>query len=258
MAYPAPPTPEVRAEIEALLQEDPRQTGLVFRQIAAGVTDAKIMVAAGAAKNTGVVHNLRKMLSTLLDGVIPESAHNARASASAIGRFLDAEISDATRNYLVELRQKLVAAAQNPEALIRDATAIIENDRALARRAEDLSGVYVYSFLHYIQHPNDGSGKCWFKVGSTEKGAWKRVVEQVRQTAMPEDPKLLRIYYSAALTPQEAEARVHQVLDAAGHERSAARHTKAGLEWFSTTLEFLDTLAHVMGLQVEKLDSDGE
>lgn len=244
----------IRSEIEALLRADPRQLGLVFRQLEAGVTDAKDIVAAGAAKNTGAVSNLRKNLAAILDGVIPESAHSARASASAIGWFLEAELSDATRSYLIELRQKLAAKAQSPDALGRDAASVAEADRVLAGRAEELSGVYVYSFLHYIQYPNDEAGRCWLKVGSTNKGAWKRVTSQARQTSMPEDPKLLRIYHSATLTPEEIETRFHLVLDAAGHERSAARHTKAGIEWFSTTLDLLDALALAMGLVVEQLE----
>lgn len=220
MSLSAAPSSEVRAEIETLLRADARQIGLVFRQIEAGVNDDTDIVAAGAAKNTWAVSNLRKNLASILDGVMPKSAHSARASASAIGLFLEAEISEATRSYLIDLRQKLAAKAQSPEALDQDAVAVVEADRVLAARAEDLSGVYVYSFLHYIQHPNDESGRCWLKVGSTNKGAWKRVTSQARQTSMPEDPKLLRIYHSSTLTPEEIESKFHQVLDAA--ERGCA------------------------------------
>lgn len=255
----APDQPEmstdpVRTELEELLRTDPRQLGLVFRQLEAGVTDPKEIVAAGAAKNTGAVSNLRQSLASILDRAIPESASISRQAASAIGWFLEAEISDTTRAYLVELRQELTTKAQSPDALGRDAAAVAEADRVLTTRAEELSGVYVYSFLHYIQYPNDEAGRCWLKVGSTNKGAWKRVTSQARQTSMPEDPKLLRIYHSATLTPEEIETRFHLVLDAAGHERSAARHTKAGIEWFSTTLELLDAIALAMGLQVEQLE----
>ncbi len=246
----------VRSELVALLVNDPRQLGAVYRQVSAGVTAPRDIVEAGAAKNTGAVSNLRQTLAALLERTIPESASIARQAAAAIGAFLnDDSISDETRNYLTTLREELVAASRSTDALQHDAATVEAADRELSRRAEDLSGVYVYSFLHYLQYPNDpDTGRCWLKVGSTTKGAWKRVLEQTRQTSMPEDPKLLRIYHSATLTPAEIEARFHAVLDAAGHERSAATHTKAGKEWFSTTVELLDTLANAMSLTVELLE----
>ena len=244
----------VRDEISALLRQDERQLGQVFRQTEAGVSTPKELVAVGAAANTGAVSNLRKTLSALLDGVIPESATIARQAYGSVGWFLHADLSVSTRDYLITLRQDLLAKAQSSEALKQDAAAVEEMDKVLTQRAEELAGVYVYSFLHYIQYPNDDADRCWLKVGCTDKGVWKRVVSQARQTSMPEDPKLLRIYHSATLTPADIEARFHTVLDAAGHQRSAAINTRAGMEWFSTTLELLDAIAGAMGLEVEQLE----
>lgn len=247
--------PTVRAEIEALLSEDPRQLGQVFRQVQQGLTAPKNIVEAGAAKNTGAVSNLRQTLAALLDGTIPESATVARQAAAAVGWFLTADLSDPTRQYLEALRSTLVERSRSGDAMARDAHAVQSADRELSRRAQDLSGVYVYSFLHYLQYPNDeATGRCWLKVGSTNRGVWQRVINQARQTSMPEDPKLLRIYHSVSLAPEDIEARFHTVLDAAGHDRSSARHSKAGVEWFSTTVEMLDALAEAMGLAIERLD----
>lgn len=60
------------------------------------------------------------------------------------------------------------------------------------------------------------------------------------------------------MTPAELEDRFHRVLDAAGHERSSVRHVKAGTEWFSTTLELLDTLVEILYLDVESFDAVDE
>ena len=51
------------------------------------------------------------------------------------------------------------------------------------------------------------------------------------------------------------ENNFHSTLAAVGHERSAARRTKAGTEWFATTLEAVDALAKLMGLEIEKYES---
>jgi hypothetical protein len=245
----------VRDELAALLLEDPRQLGQVYRQMEDGVTSPKDIVAAGAAANTGAVSNLKQVIAALLDHTIPESAVVARQAAASIRWFLTAELSEPARGYLTALRAELDAKARSAGALARDADEVKQTDRALTQRAEDLSGVYVYSFLHYLQHPLDPeTGRCWLKIGSTTKGVWKRVVDQARQTSMPEDPRLLRIYHSATLDPAAIEERFHRVLDSAGPERSAARHSKAGVEWFATTLELLDTLAAAIGLTVERLE----
>jgi hypothetical protein len=231
----------VRAELAALLLADPRQLGQVYRQIEGGASTPKDIVAAGAAANTGAVSNLKQVIAALLGHTIPESAVVARQAAGSTRWFLTAELSDPARGYLMALRSELDAKARSAGALARDADTVMQTDRALAQRAEDLSGVYVYSFLHYLQHPLDPeTGRCWLKIGSTTKGVWKRVVDQARQTSMPEDPRLLRIYHSATLGPADIEERFHRVLDDAGIERSAARHSKAGIEWFAATVERLE------------------
>jgi hypothetical protein len=75
---------------------------------------------------------------------------------------------------------------------------------------------------------------------------------------MPEDPKLLRIYHKDDMNIEEVEKKFHQTLERVGHERSAARRTKAGTEWFATTLDAIDALAELMGLQIERYEAAGE
>ena len=252
-----PPSPEVRSEIEVLLRRDERKLGDVFRGLESGLTSPKDLVVAGASRNTGAVSNLLAAIRALLEGVVPSSATRARQAAWCIGDFLEEDtLSSEARNYLESLRAQLREKAASQQALREDAIEIEAADQELSVRAERIPGVYVYTFRHYLQHPNDlDTGQCWLKVGSTTQDAWKRVTDQSRLTSMPEDPKLLRIYHSKSMTPAEIEDRFHRVLDAAGHERSSARHVKAGTEWFSTTLELLDTLAEILHLDVESLEA---
>jgi hypothetical protein len=75
---------------------------------------------------------------------------------------------------------------------------------------------------------------------------------------MPEDPKLLRIYHKENMNIDEIEKNFHTTLEAVGHERSAARRTKAGTEWFATTLEAVDAIAKLMALEIEKYEVSEE
>ena len=54
------------------------------------------------------------------------------------------------------------------------------------------------------------------------------------------------------------EKKFHYTLERVGHERSAARRTKAGTEWFATTLEAIDALADLMELKIERYEGAGE
>lgn len=257
---PVAPDPEIRAEIEELLRNDERKLGSVFRGLESGVTSPRELVELGASVNTGAVSNLKAAIKALLEGVIPTSASRARQAAWAIGDFLEEDtLTPPTRVYLEDLRSRLREKAASRQALQQDVQGLDAADRELSVRVEGTPGVYVYSFRHYLQHPNDlETGQCWLKVGSTTQGAWKRVTDQSRLTSMPEDPKLLRIYHSPSMTPAEIEDRFHRVLDAAGHERSSARHVKAGVEWFSTTLELLDTLAEILSIEIESLETPSD
>lgn len=86
------------------------------------------------------------------------------------------------------------------------------------------------------------------KVGRTSNKAWSRVLAQAKSTGMPEDPLLLRVY--ATDDPVAAEKTFHMLLDAAEHERSLG--TAVGVEWFVTTIEYCDTVATALKLDVLK------
>ena len=68
---------------------------------------------------------------------------------------------------------------------------------------------------------------------------------------MPEDPKLLRVYHKNGIDVSEYEKKFHDTLEKVGHERSSATRSRAGKEWFATTLSALDALASLMQLEIE-------
>lgn len=85
------------------------------------------------------------------------------------------------------------------------------------------------------------------KVGKSDSNVIRRFREQLRTTALPEDPRLLRIYVGVD-GKGDVEARFHRLLMAADHRRS--RGKTAGSEWFLTSLTFLDAIAQDMDLSV--------
>lgn len=88
------------------------------------------------------------------------------------------------------------------------------------------------------------------KVGKSDRDVVKRFREQTRTTALPEEPVLLRIYQPGenSLDISILEKKFHSLLEAADHDRSAAR--TGGTEWFLTSLRFLDEIANTLSLKI--------
>lgn len=99
-------------------------------------------------------------------------------------------------------------------------------------------GVYVYSYPSYM--PQDElKGVGLYKVGaSTDIDS--RVFGQGRSTEVPEDPQILRRFYSDE--PLVLESMFHKILKAADMQHKTA---KGGTEWFRCTLFMIDTIAEV-------------
>jgi hypothetical protein len=102
--------------------------------------------------------------------------------------------------------------------------------------------------------------RFWLKIGQTGRVVEKRVLDQLRSTAMPEDPVILRVYtdpkgeaLGSEVDYAALEKKFHKLLMSAGHSKTSAR--SGGTEWFATTLEFLDEIAETLELDIETRDS---
>ena len=115
-----------------------------------------------------------------------------------------------------------------------------------------VSGVYAYSYPHYIRNaysPSDG--RTLIKVGySTAVG--KRLEYQSEQTGVPEDLQLLRVYETDQ--PKEIEEKFHATLNSLGHNFENAT---GGNEWFLTNTQTLDAIAAALGLRASDLGAVG-
>jgi hypothetical protein len=91
------------------------------------------------------------------------------------------------------------------------------------------------------------------KVGRSDSDVIVRFRSQIRTTALPEEPILLRVYRTDGATAAPVEKAFHRLLEAADHNRSIAR--TAGREWFVTSTRFLDEVARVLNLTIVSVNS---
>lgn len=247
-------------EVKALLAKDDLLLGEIFNAMEAGAGSALDLVEKTSAANRGVVYNYQKMLLAILEGKMPNSASVSRSAARSISRLIKDNplISPATIDYLNSTRAELIENTESQPAVLHDQASIEAQSEALVKVASTIkNGIYVYSFPTYLHFGTvEDQEVFWLKIGSTKNSVWQRIVEQNRQTSMPEDPKLLRIYHKDQMDIDYIEQKFHTTLDRVGHERSAARRTKAGKEWFASTLDAIDAIAELLDLEIERYEAE--
>jgi hypothetical protein len=250
----------VLIEVKALLAKDDLLLGEIFNAMQAGTSSALDLVEKTSAANRGVVYNYQKMLLAILEGKMPNSASVSRSAARSISRLIKDNplISPATIDYLNSTRAELIENTESETAVLHDQASIEAQSEALVKVASTIkNGIYVYSFPTYLHFGTvEDQEVFWLKIGSTKNSVWQRIVEQNRQTSMPEDPKLLRIYHKDQMDIDSIEQKFHTTLDRVGHERSAARRTKAGKEWFASTLDAIDAIAELLDLEIERYEAE--
>ena len=250
----------VIAEVKAMLAKDALLLGSIFNAMESGLTNTLEIANKSGASNRGVVYNYQKMISAILEGIMPNSASISRNAARSISRLIKeaVSISPATLEYLNETRARLIENTESETAVLHDQASLEAQSAALVKVASTIqNGIYVYSFPTYLHFGTvEDQEVYWLKIGSTKNSVWQRIVEQNRQTSMPEDPKLLRIYHKEQMDIDSIEQKFHTTLDRVGHERSAARRTKAGKEWFASTLDAIDAIAELLDLEIEKYEAE--
>jgi hypothetical protein len=96
----------------------------------------------------------------------------------------------------------------------------------------------------------------WLKIGKTTGSVWSRVSGQNRQTVMPKDPIVIRIYHKEGIDLDDVETKFHNTLKRMFHQQSSLRNSKAGVEWFATSEDSLDAIAELLELTIEKIEFD--
>lgn len=217
-----------------------------------GVTERNDLVAAGAAANYGAVANIQSSIRAIRYGEIPDAPSRARLAKSAASSFLKQHRDVLSHGAMAHLEQVIASSA----AIAANTSAQDVEETELHKKGDELEntlvmegGVYVFTFPHYWWYPTvEGTDRTLLKVGMTTKDAGVRVKTQARQAGLPEDPLLLRVYQSPTLEPAALERVFHRLLRAADHVREPS--SSGGKEWFETSIEFLDTVAEVVGASV--------
>lgn len=248
--------PTLRAKLHQLLLHVPGQLSAVYRAMVAlpgaGPTD---LLPFTDCANSGVVGNRRIIVSAIMDGTEPRSASVARQAASTVRKMYKTAKDEAVISRLAHVLAALEAKATSTQAVAEETEQLESDSAVLADALKQATGVYVYTYPHYWRHPYvPDSERRLLKVGHTTNQAWNRVLNQARQTGMPEDPLLLRVYETN--DPTATEKTFHMLLDAAEHERSLG--AAVGKEWFVTTVDYCDAVAAALNLGVLKGSTDAD
>jgi len=245
----AAPQPGVKAELIEILRQDSGLHGEIWRSTAAGLSDEEIQKARGA-NYPNFIWNYRRYTRALLEGDLPKGATLLNETAVLFRRINRlTNITDDCRSYLEGGLLEISSRVGNKERQAQEEQTVL--DQTITLEKKSTPGIYVYSLMHYLRFPYDqGTGRTLMKVGRSDRDVIKRFREQIRTTALPEEPVLLRIYESSSETTELAamEKRFHSLLEAADHDRSAAR--TGGTEWFLTSLKFLDEIGSTLNLKV--------
>lgn len=234
------------------------------RAIAEGVTSPTAMANLGAGANAGAASNLARVVRYIQEAVPPRAPSVAASTGRSIGGLLrdNPNLSAEAVSYLQGLRRLADSVERDDDARAGEETQLQEASDELSQTVEKLGGVYVYTFPTYLMVPAKvDPERFWLKIGQTGRVVERRVLDQLRSTAMPEDPVILRVYTDTEAGSENSsvdyaalEKKFHQLLISAGHSKTTSR--SGGSEWFATTVEFLDQIALTLDLAIEKREVD--
>lgn len=248
------PTSDVAKELKSALQADSTRLGDVYRGRLENKSAEEIAADLGVS-TSGFVSNNARHIRVIESGDYPSGATFIGQCLSVVRGFLDRHAENLSQQAQSLLRERI----RDLEALSGDvAKAVFEDEKvresAKLSEAEYTTGIYVYTLPHYFRHPvepaesDDTSDRTFMKIGMSDSDVMKRFRSQQRDTVLPEDPWLLRIY-GCESDVRATEVAIHEMLRSADHRQVRGRST--GKEWFCTSLTFLDQIAKTLKLETK-------
>lgn len=255
----SPASSVVTEEIKGLFRNDQTQVGATFRLMEEGVLRAQDLVNRGAGKNVGVISHHKWIIKSVLEGEHPKnSSHVSTYARRTIDRFLEGNIhiSLETKEVLKNRKLELLQIINDKTAIQNDTKELLNESEKLEDKLNNLkNAIYVYTFPTYYRAGVDGDLDIrWLKIGKTTTNVWQRIIDQNRQTSMPEDPIIIRIYHARGIDLDETERKMQDTLKRVKHEQSSARYTKSGKEWFATTEDSIDAIAELLNLEIIRFE----
>ncbi len=267
------PTPETLADIEGHIRRmDGENLALALSILGQLGNDDTAAVTALQEllghERPGGAYQLRQLIDALRFGVLPTSPAPARRAQRRIRTFrtrFEESLAPDSLAYLGDNEQRL------GDMLADEAAQEAEDDEAAQAEAEHSehlakAGVYVFTYPHYHRHPTIPSertdrlpDRTLMKIGSASN-LGQRIDQIANQTAAPEPRRILRLYLSSDpdADVRELEYKFHRLLDAAGHagpRRASVQRQTGGTEWFTTSLDFLDSVAATLALEIIVFDA---
>ena len=257
--FPANPGEHVLNELKEALGSNTGQLGAVFRAMESGTIKNVDLADQGIVANSGVAYQHKVGIRAILGEKFPKAPSLAAATGRRIGGLIrdNPDFSLPAKDYLAELRSALDEISQDASAQVAEEKDFAAKSAAIEAKVEESAGVYVYTLPTFRKTPiKVDPDRYWMKVGKTKRFTKKRIKEQMRVTGLPEDPLILRVYQTKEDRIDVVERDLHRLLIAAGHSRTEGK--TAGMEWFATNLEYLDTVAKALGCTIVSGSDESE
>ena len=241
----------VAKEVRDALQIDETRMGDVYRALALGKSSTEIAAELGT-QTPNFVNKYKRFARAIETGDLPSAPTMIRECGIAMRGFLNRHYARLSPGTIKVLESRIVTLSTvriDPIAEENEDLRIQQRTQSAERQA--VTGIYVYTLPHYRKHPVEPAldeslaHRTLMKVGMSDSDVIRRFRHQERNTSLPEDPELLRIY-TGTTDMLPLEQRMHRLLRAADHRQNTGR--ASGTEWFLTSLKFLDAIAADMGL----------
>ncbi|MXW58476.1 MAG: GIY-YIG nuclease family protein [Acidimicrobiia bacterium] len=218
---------------------------------------------------SGTANGLRQHLDALRFGIFPQGPSMARNIAGRMKSIMRRhDFSEGTRAVLERNIAELEKIAADTDAFEAEQQKAEVAEQSVEDSLKSRSGVYVFTYPHYLRHPTHQSSesekmpdRTLLKVGFSDSGILERVNQETRGAGVPEHRRVLRAYLTTGAeipSNKVIEQQFHDLLDSAGHagpKRGSTEHQRGGNEWFYTSVEFLDAIAGALGLEIIEIDA---
>lgn len=256
-------TEDIKADICGFWENvDTTKQGAYHKYVLENPTASTVEICDGIdAGNVGAVSNLKIIKDIILGSTLVSQrkpSHLVQTKSKINSMLKTAHFAPETVKYLEYLGEEVQNKIDtfNSESFVADE---IKDSILLEKTINSIRNcIYVFTFPQYELYPikpakNDFSeAQTYYKVGKTENSAGERI-RQMLKTAMPE-PTIVKRVYQVPLEEKDnllkIEKQFHTLLKAAGHKYTDSR--QVGDEWFLTSLYFLDTIATMLGLTIQK------
>lgn len=266
----------VGAEIDQALQQESEAgttLGTAYRFLV--VDDIPDDERIGALKehfdhtSPGTAIGLRQHLDAVRFGIFPRGPSMARQIAARMRSTMrNHEFSPSTREVLEKNITALERIASDVDAFEAEQDKAELAEQSVEERLSNRTGVYVFTYPHYLHHPTHPSkesekmpDRTLLKVGFADHGILDRVNQETSGAGVPEHRRVLRAYLTTqgkSQSSRNVERQFHELLDSAGHagpKRGSTEYQRGGREWFYSNVDFLDRIAQLLGLEIVEIDS---